>query len=225
LFHKMQTALGGRDKIAAVYDLEQCVRAETRNNDGTPHGEVFKRTRWINPNLLRLDQVGPDDSYVLFFDGASGWEILLDKGFADLKGNELAFAQGYLSGINLKFWLADRDLKNVFSSNGPAGFSISSKEDISQRTDIKLDPTTLLPSAQIAVSLVDPNHPMATQTLQFRDWVEFRGIKFPRRTINFHGDRKLADITLQRITLNSRLQPKNLLTRPGDLKPVMGSCR
>jgi hypothetical protein len=93
-----------------------------------------------------------------------------------------------LSGLNLKFWLADRD-RNVFIAHGPDSFSISTKNDIAQRTDIKLDPTILLPSEKIAVSLVDPNHPMATPTLQFKDWADFRGLKFPRRTINFHRDR------------------------------------
>jgi hypothetical protein len=35
LFHKMQTALGGADKIAAIQDFDQCVRADSWDNDGT----------------------------------------------------------------------------------------------------------------------------------------------------------------------------------------------
>jgi len=50
LIHKMQQALGGADKIAAIRDFEQTVRAESWNgNTGRPHGEVRKRTRWVRP--------------------------------------------------------------------------------------------------------------------------------------------------------------------------------
>jgi hypothetical protein len=79
LFHKMQDAIGGADKIASVRDFEESVRARAWHNDGRSMGEVRKRTRWIRPNILRLDQVGAEDTYVLYFDGTAGWEILPDK--------------------------------------------------------------------------------------------------------------------------------------------------
>lgn len=89
LLQKMQTALGGSERIAAIRDYEETVQAQTWNNKGKLNGEVRKRTRWIAPNYLRLDQIGPDDSYVLFFDGESGWEILADKSVLALVGDEL----------------------------------------------------------------------------------------------------------------------------------------
>src|SRR5580698_331416 len=79
LFHKMQTALGGAERIASIRDFDDSVRADAWYSDGRPLGAVRKRTRWIRPNYLRLDQVGPTDTYVLYFDGTSGWEILPDK--------------------------------------------------------------------------------------------------------------------------------------------------
>jgi hypothetical protein len=119
LFRKMQTALGGAEKIASVRDFEESVRAQAWHNDGRSMGEVRKRTRWIRPNILRLDQVGAEDTYVLYFDGTAGWEILPDKTVANLEGGELKFAQNYLSGLNLNFWLADRDSSRVITSSGP----------------------------------------------------------------------------------------------------------
>jgi hypothetical protein len=76
LFHKMQIALGGSDKISAIQDLEQCVRADAWNDAGKPYGEVYKRTRWIRPNVLRLDQIGPGNSYALYFNGISGSPVV-----------------------------------------------------------------------------------------------------------------------------------------------------
>lgn len=58
LFHKMQQALGGADAIAAIQDLDWTVHADTFNHDGKLLGSVTKRTRWIKPNYLRLDQIG-----------------------------------------------------------------------------------------------------------------------------------------------------------------------
>src|ERR1051326_3967209 len=67
LFHKMQNALGGSRKIAAIRDFEQSVRAESWNgNTGQSLGEVRKSTRWIRPNYLRADQVRPGSTYLLY---------------------------------------------------------------------------------------------------------------------------------------------------------------
>jgi hypothetical protein len=70
------------------------VHAESWDNDGKAHGTVFKRVRFVRHNYLRIDQMGPGDSYVLYFDGSLGWEILPGKRVADLVGRELRFAQG-----------------------------------------------------------------------------------------------------------------------------------
>lgn len=111
LFRKMQDALGGADRIAAIRDYEQLVTAESWNgNTGQSMGEVKKRTRWIRPNHLRVDQVGPGSTYVLYFDGTAGWEILPGtQQVVALAGGELEFARGMVKGFRLNTWIADRD--------------------------------------------------------------------------------------------------------------------
>ena len=160
----MQTALGGAGKIASVRDFDESVRAHAWYSNGGLLGEVRKRTRWIRPNCLRLDQVGPTDTYVLYFDGTSGWEILPDKTVASLAGSELKFAQNYLSGLNLNSWLADRDPSRLITSSGPNVIVISTKGDSSQRTEITLDPVTFLPVKETDISFSDPNHPVPSET-------------------------------------------------------------
>ena len=86
LFHKMQQALGGADKIGGNRDFDELAQADTSTNTGKPIGHVMKRTRWIRPNYLRVDQIGPGDTYVLYFNGTSGWEILPDGTMPDLVG-------------------------------------------------------------------------------------------------------------------------------------------
>lgn len=224
LFHKMQIALGGSDKISAIQDLEQCVRADAWNDAGKPYGEVYKRTRWIRPNVLRLDQIGPGNSYALYFNGISGWEILPDKGFVELAGEELAFARGYLNGIDLKTWLADRDSANVITASSTNVIAISTTGDDSQKTEITLDPVTFLPVKEASISLADASHPVATKTRQFGGWEAFQGVKFPRRIINFHGEKKVADLRLQQIKLDGGIRSEDLAMRPQGLKPAMSQC-
>jgi hypothetical protein len=220
LFHKMQTALGGAEKIASLLDFEESVRADAWYSDGRPLGEVRKRTRWIRPNYLRLDQVGPSDTYVLYFDGTAGWEILPDKTVADLTGSELKFAQNYLTGLNLNFWLADRDPNKVITSSGPNVIVVSTKGDTSQRTEITLNPTTFLPEEETDVSLSDPSHPTSTET-RFGRWRAIDGVKFPQSISKVRGGIKLAEITVEQIKLNSAIKARDLATKPPDLKPVM----
>lgn len=224
LYRRMQAALGGRERIASIRDFEECVSADSWDDSAKSHGVVYKRTRWIKPAVLRLDQVGVRDTYVLFFDGTSGWEILPDKGFADLAGDELNFARGYASGVDIKLWLADEDRENVVTSSGKDVISIAEKSDRSHRLDITLDTTTFLPQSESSVSLTDPTHPVVTQTRQFEDWATFQGLKFPRRIINFHHERKVADVRVLRFTLDSRMQIKDLALKPENLKPHMSGC-
>src|SRR6476661_3223798 len=85
LLRAMQDALGGAKHIAAVRDYEETIRAQAWDAAGGALGEVRKRTRWMRtPELVRLDQIGPRGTYVLFFDGRAGWEILPDLRSTDV---------------------------------------------------------------------------------------------------------------------------------------------
>src|SRR5215469_5682546 len=150
-FHQMQNAIGGADKIAAIRDFEESIRAQAWRPDGAPMGEVLKRTRWMKPNFLRLDQVGRGDTYVLFFNGASGWEIPPGGSVTALEGGELEFAKHYLAGFDLNVWLADRDPKYTISSPGPGRIVISNRDDGNSAQLFILDPKTFLPVKSSAI--------------------------------------------------------------------------
>jgi hypothetical protein len=72
LLHKMQQALGGAGEIDNIHDFEQLVRAATWDRKGNPISQVRKRTRWIKPDHLRLDQVGPGDPARQALGGSGG---------------------------------------------------------------------------------------------------------------------------------------------------------
>jgi hypothetical protein len=221
LFHKMQKALGGADEIAAIHDYEELESAQTWFENGTSRGTVHKRVRFIRPSYLRIDQVGPGDTYVLYCNGVSGWEILPDKpGVQELTGGELRFAQGYLNGMALNSWLNDRDPDIVLTSPLPNRIDISTKDNPGHINEITLDPDTLLPSSGKGISLADPDHPVRSET-QFAEWKTVGAVKFPHRITNIHDGKRLAEITVEHVKLNSGLKIADLESKPPDLKPVM----
>jgi hypothetical protein len=200
LFHRMQQALGGAEKIAAIYDLDWTVKADTFDQAGKSIGQVTKRTRWIRPNYLRLDQTGPGDTYVLYFDGDRGWEVLPESNKTiDLTGGELDFARKYLAGFMLNLWIADRAENFSISSPAPNVIRISSGTN---SNEVRLSPSTWLPA-------------------QVVEWQEIGGVHFPAHEINSHPNDGSADIRTQKIAFNAGLKPEELRAKPLDGKPVL----
>jgi len=223
LFHQMQKALGGADRIAAIRDFEELVHAQTWNNKGKPNAKEHKRTRWIWPSYLRVDQMGHDNNtYVLFFDGTSGWEILPDKRVLDLVGDELKFAQGYLSHLDFKIWLADRDPHYVITSASKNVLRISDKNDETNAQDITLDPNSFLPIKQTAAT-DGHGHPRRAESTEtrFEEWKMVQGIQFPHYISMVKNGKPLALITVDQIKLDGGLKPEDLATKPSDLNPVI----
>ena len=228
LLKKMQTALGGAEKIAAIYDYEETVRAEARDSNGTRLGEVRKRTRWMRrPNLLRLDQIGRRGTYVLYFDARSesGWEILPDLSNPDpyrtsgksteLAGGELKFASNYLWGFPLSMWLADRTTGYTVTSPKPNVLRIKHDDDA---TDFTLDPGTWRPLKTSGVSLANPDRPTSAE-MRYEGWTEVAGVRFPTRRTNYHNGVKAGEITETAIRVNVGLVAQKLATKPADFAP------
>ncbi len=221
LFHKMQEALGGAKKIAAIRDFEQSVRAESWNgNTGQSLGEVRKRTRWIRPSYLRADQVGPGSTYVLYFDGTSGWEILPGtQKVTELAGGELQFAQKYVRDFVLTIWLADRNPRYQITSSAPNVVRISDG-DVNHQLDITLDPVSHLPVKTTSISLSDPAHPIPSETV-VTEWETVQGIHFAKHWKVLRSGIRVAEATVEQTTLNTGLKLEELAMKPSDFKPVL----
>jgi hypothetical protein len=223
LFRKMQDALGGADRIAAIRDFEQEVRAESWNgNTGQSIGEVRKRTRWIRPNHLRIDQVGPGSTYVLYCDGTTGWEILPGTQQAvELTGGELEFARRNVKGFRLNTWIADRDPRYRIASPSPNVVRISDG-DLTHQLDITIDAVSSLPVKLRFTTLSDPAHPVPGEEVT-TEWETVQGIRFPRRWTVFRSGVRVAEAKDARSFVNSGLKLSDLTAKPPDSKPVLSS--
>jgi len=223
LIHKMQQALGGADNIAAIRDFEQTVRAESWNgNTGMSLGEVRKRTRWVRPGYLRADQVCPGSTYVLYFDGTSGWEILPGtQTVTGLTGGELQFAQKYVRDFVLNTWLADRDPQYRITASAPNVVRISDGV-ASHQLDITLDPASWLPIKTTSISLADPAHPIPSETIVI-EWETTQGIRFAKHWKVLRSGVRVAEATVEETKLNRGLKVDDLSAKPSDLKPVFSN--
>ncbi len=134
------------------------------------------------------------------------------------------FARGYLSGLDLNSWLADGNANNVFTASARNVVTISTRDDVSHKTEITLNPETFLPEKELLVSMNDRSHSVVTKTRQFQDWEAFQGVRFPRRIINFHGDKKVADIRLEELKLDSGTRTEDLALEPKGLRSDMSQC-
>ena len=225
LFHRMQRALGGEERTAAIRDFEEIVTAETFAPSGRSLGSVQKRARWIAPNHLRIDQIGPGDTYVLYFDGTSGWEILPDRtrqgktagGAIELVGDELRFASQYLSDLIFKKWLADT--QPGYSVSSPANDVVHITDDGGHSTDVTLDPKTWLPLAESSPR-IDLSKPPSTE-MRIGGWTKVNGVQFPVARANYHDGARLAVMTTDRIHVNSGLKVESLQAKPPDSLPRM----
>ena len=219
LFHRMQDALGGAEKLAAIRDFEQTQSAESFDANGRSIGDVRKRTRWIRPSFLRVDQVGPGSTYVLYFDGKSGWEILPGTNKAvELTGGELEFARGYVRGFFLLMWLADRDPRYKITSPAENVVRISDG-DLSHQLEFTLDPTSHLPIKETSLSLSDPAHPVPSDKV-YEEWITTDGLRFPGRfSVLRTGVRIAVAKSLDEIRINKGLKPEDLSAKPADNKP------
>jgi hypothetical protein len=227
LLHKMQNGLGGAKRIAAVHDFDETIRAEAWDETGAPLGEVHKRTRWMrSPSTLRLDQIGPRGTYVLYLDGGSGsgWEILPDLRSPDrfkttgtpieLAGGELEFARSYLSGFDLNLWLADMRGYTV-TSRRPNVLRI---EHDGNATDFTLDPVTRLPVKTTGVSLAEPDRQVAAE-MRYEGWREISGVRFPTHRVNYLSGVKRGEVTTAAIHVNVGLRPQELAAKPANFAP------
>jgi hypothetical protein len=230
LLHKVQDGLGGAKRIAAVHDFDETIRAQAWDGSGGPLGEVRKRTRWMSsPSTLRLDQIGPRGTYVLYFDGGSGsgWEILPDLTSPDrfkttgrpieLAGGELEFAKGYLSGFEINLWLADTRGYTVISPSP----NVLRIEHDGNADDLTVDPVTTLPVKEAGVSLADPNRPVPSET-HFGGWREISGVRFPTHRVKYLSGLKRGEVTTEAIHVNVGLRPQELAAKPADFAPDLG---
>jgi len=203
LLQKVQQAVGGGDKLAAVKDLVQSGEMQL---DAAVGGIKMKQTNyWLAPGMFRQEAEGPFGKLASFTNGTSGW-IKGPQGDAALVGPMLKQAQGEIFSSYFHLLTSDRDPNRTVNYAGPGAVDISDKDGNSLR--LTVDEATGLP---LKTSYTGPQ---GTMDEEWSDLREVNGMKVPFKITLRQGAKKLADITVQDIKVNTGATESQLSKRP-----------
>jgi zinc protease len=204
LLQRVQQALGGADKLAAVKDLQYQANVEVQ----TP-GAVMKAKQtnsFVAPSSMRQDIELPFGKQSVFSDGNSGWMA----GFQGMQALPPAVVKQVKGEIFRQIALlavSDRDPNRTVNYAGNGVLEISSKDGESVR--IEVDEKTGIPAK---TSYQESGQGSVSQI--FADWREVDGIRLPFEWTTMQGDKKFATVKIDAYKINSGLTPEMLSKKP-----------
>jgi hypothetical protein len=216
LLRKMQIALGGADRLAAIHDLDWTVNAKSWNASGSPGLDITRRIRWISPNIFRKDQQAGNLKVIEFFDGSGGWELTPDGGLLELEGSELEIVRQEVTSFWINIVLADRNPNFKVRSDGDDVIRVVSS-DGKDADDIAVDPGTGLPLRSFGTVLsgtVTSDYRRVRDRTEYSEWQTVGRIQWPHKTVKFHDDVRRAEITTAEIKLNVGIRLPDLSAKP-----------
>ena len=203
LLQRVQQALGGRDKIAAVKDLQYHADVGIETPGATM--KVKQTNSFIAPSTLRQDIELPFAKQSVYSDGTAGWLAAM-QGVQNLPPAVLKQVRGEIFRQILGLALSDRDPDRTVNYAGQDTVEISSKDGESAR--LVIDQETGLPS-----KLLYQNAQGAVEQ-DYADWRAVDGLRMPFQWTILQGGKKFASATVSDYKINSGLTAAELGKKP-----------
>ncbi len=208
LLARVQQAVGGADKLAAVKDMVETAEFHV---DPSAGGMNMKRTdQWVAPNLLREDNQLPFGTMVLYSDGKTGW-MSSPQGSGPLPPEQLKPVRAKLVRLYFPMLLSDRLEGRTVNQVADNALEILDSEGDSVR--LYIDPKTGLP-AKVEYASPQMGGPPAKIEETFDGFEEVNGIKVPNRMTITQNGHKYADVAVQSLKINTGLKPEDLNKKP-----------
>ena len=209
LIGKLQTALGGADKIAAVKDYVSV--ADTELSTGGGSLKAKQTIRWLAPSIIRQDQELPFGKVIVYFDGKSGW-IVTPQGQMPLAGPVADQVRSQLSRFPLSMWLSDRDPDRTVNYAGGGVLEITSK--LGGLVKLQVDEATGMPLKVIYQQAgMTGGGPQMVEEV-FGDWKDVGGVKFAHLITINQGGKKAAESKISEMKINTGLSAEELARKP-----------
>lgn len=208
LLHRMQTAMGGAEKLASVKDTDWSADVSLQAG---PSGmmKAKQRNLLLLPGSLRQEQVLPFGKLTVYSDGKTGW-MASPRGLTPMTPAIIHQVQGETFRNLLTLALSDRDASRTVTAAGDDTVEISDKAG--QRAQLVLDPKTGLPSKEIYEQAGMGHTAKVEENLS--DWRDVSGIKVPFQIAIVQGGRKATDITITDYKVNTGLKQEDLSKKP-----------
>lgn len=203
LLQRVQQALGGADKIAAVKDLQYHAVVGIETPGATL--KVNQTSSYIAPSSLRQDNELPFGKQSVYSDGTSGW-LTGPQGTQPLTGQVLAQVRGEIFRQMVRLVLSDRDPDRTINYAGDGILEIASKDG--EHTRLVVDEKTGIPSKMIYQGGQGPVEQ------SYSDWRDVNGIRLPFQWTILQGGKKFASATVDNYKINSGLTSEALSKKP-----------
>jgi zinc protease len=204
LLQRVQQALGGADKLAAIKDLQYQANVEVQ----TP-GAVMKvkqTNAFLAPSSLRQDIELPFGKQSVYSDGNTGWMAGF-QGMQALPPQVVKQVRGELFRQVALLALSDRDPNRTVNYSGEGALEISSKDGENVRLEV--DEKTGMP---LKTSYQEGGQGSVSQF--FADWRDVDGVRLPFEWTTMQGDKKFATVKIDNYKINSGLTPEALSKKP-----------
>jgi zinc protease len=208
LLARVQKAVGGADKLAAVKDMVEV--AEYRV-DAAMGGATMKRTdQWVAPSYFREDTQLPGGTIVVYADEKSGW-MSGPQGSGPLPAAQWKAVREKLLRLYFPMLLSDRLRGRQVTWGGEDILDISDGSGNGVR--LFVDPKTSLP-AKVTYASPQMGAPEATVEESYERFEEVSGVKVPQHITITQNGRKFADVTVKSLQVNTGLKPDALNKKP-----------
>ena len=206
LLHKMQAALGGVDKLAAVKDAQY--EAEVSIQTGAGSMKAKQRNAFIRPSIMRQDVELPFGKQAVYLGDGAGW-LASPQGVQDhLPEAVVKQMQGEQFRHIISLALSDRDPGRTVTAIGPNKIEISDKQGNSAQ--LELDPAGLPVKLSYEGELAASSHIEES----YSDWRDTAGLKLPYQVVIFQGGKKFAEAKILTYKMNSGLTVADLSKKP-----------
>jgi zinc protease len=208
LLQKVQQAVGGADKLAAIKDLT--FKNSTQLDPAAGGLKAEQINQWLAPNHFRQDAKYPFGAVVVYFDGTAGW-IHAQQGTIPLPAPQRAQI-----GIELfRTWppllLSDQAPDRKVALIAPNLIEIS--DAAGNVLHVIVDPATNLPAKE-EYQLKQPTGPVSNLSVTLADYKPVAGVLFPYKQTLSQNGKKAADITVLDIQANTGLKAAALSRQP-----------
>jgi predicted Zn-dependent peptidase len=207
LLQRMQQALGGADKLAAIQDAQLHADLEVFTPGAAM--KVKQTSSFIAPSTYRQDNELPFLKQSVYSNGTSGW-IAGMQGVQNLPPAVMKQIHGEAFRQLFSLALSDRYADRTVNQVADGVLEISSKDGESVR--VTVDPQTGLP-AKLAYKQSPAEGGTAVEEI-FSDWRDVDGLHLPFEWSVMQGDKKFANVKVQDYKFNSGLTAETLGTRP-----------
>ncbi|MGH9720714.1 MAG: M16 family metallopeptidase, partial [Bryobacteraceae bacterium] len=204
LLAKVQDAVGGAAKLAAIKDTMQVAEVQL---DASMGGTKIKQVnRWAQPGIFRQEVELPFGKVTSFSDGKTGWMAVPNQGDRPLPAAQLKQVQGEIFRNYFTLLLSDRNPDRTVNYAGAGVLEISDKDGNSTR--LTVDEATGMPQKE---TYAGPQGPLEETWSNFK---EVGGVKAPHQISVTTGGRKFADAVILELSVNTGATAEQLSKRP-----------